>query len=162
MNKELIKENLTKAFKNFKEAISKHHDLNSKRADGGWSIGEIGNHIVKSTLCNMGATKKADRPFDQHATSIKELFLNFQMKLPAAPPLKPDSKNYTITELSSALDENLSEVIKMIDKDDLTELCIDIPLPVWGALSKYEWLVLMESHIIRHTHQVNTFHAVTV
>lgn len=159
MNKELIKEKLTKVFTDFKEAISNHQDINRKRADGGWSVGEIGNHIIKSTQSNFGTTKKTDRPYDQNASSIKELFLNFQLKLPAAPALQPEANNYKVTDLYNALDANLEAVIKMIDQDDLTDICVDIPLPVWGALTKYEWLVLMENHIIRHTNQVNKFKA---
>jgi len=159
MNKELIKEKLTKVFTNFKEAIGKHSDINRKRADGGWSVGEIGNHIIKSTQSNFGATKKSDRPYDQHANSIRELFLNFQLNLPAAPALQPDANNYNVTDLYSTLDANFESIIKMIDHDDLTDICVDIPLPVWGALTKYEWLVLMENHIIRHTNQVNKFKA---
>lgn len=157
MNKELIKQKIETAFADFKTAIQQHSAINKKRIDGGWSVGEIANHIIKGTIVNLGATKKIERPYDQHAASIRDLFLNFQAKFPAAPILQPDSKQYSNDELFSQLDENKNNIIRMIEQDDLTNTCIDIQLPVWGTLTKYEWLVLFENHIIRHTKQINDF-----
>lgn len=160
MNKELIKKKLDAAFEDFKAAISSHTDINKKRADGGWSVGEIGNHIIKSTQVELNPTKNSDRPYDQHATSIRDLFLNFQLKFPAMPQLQPETKVYSVGELFSDLDRNKENIFNMIDKDDLSEICVDNQLPVWGTLTKYEWLVLFENHIIRHTKQVTDFNAV--
>ena len=83
------------------------------------------------------------------------------MKFPTAPMLEPDSKEYSKDEIFSNLDKNLNSILRMIDKDDLTETCVDIELPVWGCLTKYEWLTLFENHIIRHTKQVSDFNSVT-
>jgi hypothetical protein len=157
MDKKSLKQNIENAFANFKAAINQHQDINIKRADGGWSVGEIAGHIVKSTGVNFGATQNTDRRYDQHAAAVKELFLNFQVKFPANPMLHPDAKQYSSDELFSSINKNLEAVLKMIDNDDLTRTCIDIALPVWGTLTKYEWLILMENHIIRHTHQVADF-----
>lgn len=157
MDKKILKQNITKAFDNFKAEIKKETDINQKRTDGGWSVGEIGDHIIKSTGSHWGATKVADRPYDKYAKEIKDLFLNFEMKFPAAPQLQPQMKSYTVTELFFSLDNNLKDIIRVIDVDDLAVICTDIQLPVWGTLSKFEWLTLIENHIIRHTHQVNQF-----
>ena len=157
MDKDLIKQRIDLAFTAFKSAIQQCSDINRKRSYGGWSVGEIANHIIKGTQTNLGATQKINRPYDLHAASIRDLFLNFQMKFPAAPMLKPDPGPYSKSGLFSNLDRNRDNVLAMIDNDDLTESCIDIQLPVWGALTKYEWLVLFENHIIRHTKQVNDF-----
>jgi hypothetical protein len=159
MNQKKLKNGLSTAFHNFRNAIDKHQDINSKRADGGWSVGEIGNHIVKSTGTEYGASGKTERPYDQHAQAIKEMFLNFNMKFHAMPFLIPDAKEYTKSELFDALDANLKAVYQMIETENLTETCTDIELPVWGCLTKYEWLVLMENHIIRHTKQVTNFNS---
>jgi hypothetical protein len=160
MDKDLIKQKIEVAFANFKTAILQNSDINKKRADGGWSIGEIANHIVKGTQIDLGATEKTGRPYDQHAAGIRDLFLNFQMKFPAAPMLQPDPRQYATGELFSSLDANKSKILRMIEKDDLTESCVDIQIPVWGTLTKYEWLILFENHIIRHTKQVNDFNKV--
>jgi hypothetical protein len=79
------------------------------------------------------------------------------MKFPADPFLQPDSKQYLMEEIFSSLDQRKEGIYEMINTDDLTEICVDIELPVWGHLTKYEWLVLIENHIIRHTRQVNDF-----
>jgi hypothetical protein len=160
MEKELVKEKIQMAFENFKTAILHHSDINKKRADGGWSVGEIANHILKGTSANLGATKKTERPYDQHAEGIRNLFLNFKMKFPAAPVLRPDSRLYSIEDTISLLDNSKEGILKMIESKDLTETCIDIAVPVWGKLTKFEWLVLFENHLIRHTKQVNEFNTV--
>lgn len=161
MNKASLKENIQTAFKNFLTAIQKHTDVNQKRADGGWSVGEIANHIVKGTQVSLGATKKTERAYDKNADSIRETFLNFNLKFPAAPFLQPDTKQYFVHDLFDLLDNSKNRIIKMMDDEDLTETCIDIEIPIWGCLTKYEWLVLFENHIIRHTKQVNGFHIAT-
>lgn len=157
MDKELLKQKIETVFTNFKAAINQHSDINKKRADGGWSVGEIAGHIIKGTGAQFGKTIKTERPYDQNADSIKNLFLNFELKFPAAPILQPESKQYSTDELFVVLDGNKADILRMIEQDDLTETCIDIQLPVWGALTKYEWLVLIENHLIRHTKQVTDF-----
>jgi hypothetical protein len=157
MDTNLIRQKIEAEFANFKTAMQKHSDINKKRADDGWSVGEIAAHIIKSTQVNLGATQKTERHFDQHAVGIRDLFLNFQMKFPSAPMLQPEGRQYSTGELLSMLDRNRDSIIRIIDNDDLTETCVDIQLPVWGTLTKYEWLVLFENHIIRHTKQVNDF-----
>lgn len=161
MNKALLKENIETVFKNFQTAILCHADINRKRADGGWSVGEIASHIIKGTQVDLRETQKTERPYDQHTTSIRDVFLNFQLKFPTAPILQPTPKQYSTDELFSMLDANKVSILRMIEQDDLTETCIGIELPVWGTLTKYEWLVLFQNHIIRHTKQVNDFDTVT-
>ncbi|NOT74910.1 MAG: hypothetical protein HOP08_08265 [Cyclobacteriaceae bacterium] len=160
MNKLLLREQIHTAFESFKGAIKGHGDINTKRADGGWTVGEVADHIIKSTDSNFGRTLKTDRPYDLHAIAIKTLFLDFTTKFPTANILEPDERKYSVIEMFAMLDNNKKRLFEMIDTDDLTETCIDIELPTWGSLTKYEWLVLIENHIIRHTHQVTDFERV--
>lgn len=161
MDKELVKTKIEIAFEDLKAAIRQHTDINRKRADGGWTIGEIANHIVKGTNVNLGTSKNTQRLYEQNEADIRNLFLNFKMKFPSASFLQPESKQYSMGEIFSSLDESRESVLKVITTDDLTETCVDIQLPVWGYLTKYEWLILFESHIIRHTKQVNDFNTIT-
>jgi len=160
MDTALISQKVETAFNNFEKSIGKHRDINQKRADGGWSVGEIGDHILKGTQADFGPTQKTERAYDQHADSIKETFLNFNLKFPAAPFLQPDEKEYTKPELLDALEHNKNALLNMIRREDLTETCVEVELPVWGRLTKYEWLVLIENHLVRHTRQVNDFNTV--
>ena len=88
VDKDLIKQKIASAFENFKNSIRHHTDINVKRADDGWSVAEVADHIVKSTNVHLGGTTKTNRPYDQHAEGIRDLFLNFQTKFPAAPNLR--------------------------------------------------------------------------
>ena len=47
MNKNDLKLRIETVFNNFINAIQQHADINKKRADGGWSVGQIANHILK-------------------------------------------------------------------------------------------------------------------
>jgi hypothetical protein len=159
IDKALLKETLGAAFENFKTAIEHHTNINIKRADGGWTVGEISDHIVKASGSDFGNTEQTTRPYDRHAKAIRDLFLNFKLKFPSAPELQPTPAKYSKADLFASIDENKRKLLAMIDNDDLTVTCTDIALPVWGTLTKYEWLVLIESHTIRHTNQVNEFSA---
>jgi len=157
MNKNDLKLRIETVFNNFINAIQQHADINKKRADGGWSVGQIGNHILKGTVTNLGSTKKTERPYDKNADAIKALFLDFGKKFSTAPDIEPDEKQYTKEDLIVSLRESQEEIFQMIDKEDLTETCVDWELPEWGNLTKYECVILYENHIIRHTKQAIDF-----
>jgi hypothetical protein len=161
MNKQDLKNRIEIAFNNFINAIQQHTDVNKKRADGGWSVGEIASHILKSTSTDLGNTRKTERPFDKNAEDIKNLFLDFNTKFKNAPNLEPDHRQYSKEEIIRSLQANCNNILKMIDHDDLTETCIDWSVPGWGNLTKYECVILFETHTIRHTWQVNQFNSVT-
>ena len=161
MNKNDLKLRMETVFNNFIHAIQQHTDINKNRVDGGWSVGQIANHILKGTDTNLGSTKKTERPYDKNADSIKMLFLDFGKKFSNTPDIEPDVKQYTKEDLIISLYELQKEVFQMIDNEDLTETCVDWELPVWGNLTKYECVILYENHIIRHTKQVTDFHKVT-
>jgi hypothetical protein len=161
MDKNDLKLRFETVFNNFIDAIQQHADINKKRADGGWSVGQIANHILKGTDTNLGSTKKKERPYDKNADAIKALFLDFGKKFSNAPDIEPDARQYTNEDLIVSLRESREKVFQMIDREDLTETCVDWELPVWGNLTKYECLILFENHIIRHTKQVIDFNKMT-
>jgi hypothetical protein len=160
MNKNDLKLRIETVINNFMNAIQQHTDINKKRADGGWTVGEIANHIIKGSDTNLGSTKKTKRPYDKNADAIKELFLDFGKRFRAAPDIEPDSKHYTKEEVMLSLGITMRKMFETIDKEDLTETCVDWELPVWGNLTKYECIILFENHIIRHTKQINEFNRV--
>jgi hypothetical protein len=161
MNKNDLKLRIDTVFNNFINAIQQHVDINKKRADGGWSVGQIADHILKGTDTNLGSTKKTERPYNKNAGAIKTLFLDFGKKFSTAPDIEPDAKQYTKDNLIVSLRESQKKISQMIDKEDLTETCVDWELPTWGNLTKYECVILYENHIIRHTKQVIDFNKVT-
>jgi len=160
MNKNDLKIRIDTVFNNFIHAIRQHDDINKKRADGGWSVGQIANHILKGTDTNLGSTKKTERPYDKNAGAIKALFLDFNKKFPNAPDIEPDAREYSKEDLTASLRQSREHVFRMIDHEDLTETCVDWALPVWGHLTKYECVILFENHMIRHTNQVTDFNKV--
>ena len=161
MDKVNLKLRIETVFDNFINAVQQHADINTKRADGGWSVGQIGSHILKGTDTNLGSVKKTERPYDENAGTIKALFLDFDKKFSTAPDLEPDIKQFIKEDLIGSLQESQEKIIQMIEREDLTETCVDWELPVLGNLTKYECVILYENHVIRHTRQVIDFHKVT-
>lgn len=158
MDKARIKAQLDKVFGNFQEALQQHDHINTKRADGGWSVGEIADHVLKSTGPDFATlTKETSREYDRYAANIRETFLHFDVKFEADPFLHPDHKTYTLSKLMERLEKNKTGLKKLVDENDLTRTCTTVELPGWGHLTVYEWLVLIENHMIRHTKQVNDF-----
>jgi hypothetical protein len=161
MNKQDLKNRIEAVFNNFIDAVKKHDDINKKRADGGWTVGEIADHILKGTGTDLGKTEKTTRAYDKNVADIKNVFLDFKRKLKNAPNLEPDHKQYSKDDVLRDLATNRNNVLKMIDTEDLTETCIDWSVPGWGNLTKYECVILYEVHTFRHTRQVNEFYNVT-
>ena len=124
-------------------------------------MGQIADHILKGTDTNLGSTKKTERPYNKNADAIKAMFLDFGKKFSTAPDIEPDARQYAKEDLIVALRESQKKVFQMIDKEDLTETCVDWELPTWGNLTKYECVILYENHIIRHTNQVIDFNKAT-
>jgi hypothetical protein len=151
----LLKNDISKAFFDFKRAINANRKINVKYSIDTWSVGEIAEHILLGAKVDFSNTQKTERPFDLQVNSIKEFFLDFAQKHESMPILRPEHKDYQLNEILLRLDDFERNLLNVIDKDDLTEECVDdVLLTGWGYLTKYEWIHLHQYHIIRHMNQI--------
>lgn len=164
-----LEQQIHQVFEHFIDELSSFPTdlLNKDPKAGNWTIGQLAQHVVLATA-GLGdeKTKPVDRPYDQLEDSIRETFLLSKEKFQAPEFINPEKKNYQLQDLLRDLRANHELLISTIHKKDLSVLCLDIELPGWGYLTRFEWLKLIIYHVKRHTMQleklkeIQTAHAV--
>lgn len=158
IDKNKLKDEITKAFSSFKSAINAIENINVKISAELWTVGDIAEHILLGSQVDFKNTRKSERPFDLNVNAIKVFFLNFREKHEAMSVLQPKSKEHLKKDIFDRLDKFEKDLHDVINNDDLTFECVDnILITGWGYLTKFEWIKLHEYHIIRHTHQITKF-----
>lgn len=158
MNAQDLKNEINKALDEFTRLVQLFTDeqLNASQGENRWTAGELAQHVVLATQTwTPQQTKKADRPYDKYEDEIRQLFLNQEIKMQAPPFIIPEHKEYTLSEIVKELKWNKHAAAKSIDENDLTDIILDMELPGWGYLSRYEWFILMLYHTQRHTQQLH-------
>lgn len=132
--------------------------INSAPYRGSWTGGQVVDHVLKSgsgAFEVMHAPCSATtRPFDEKKQGMKDLFLDFSIKmqspveiLPTETPLQKDQLVHTVQHLFSKITHAAATL-------DLTETCNAFEFPGEGALTRYEWLSFFMYHTQRHTLQL--------
>ena len=140
--------------------------LNVSPPDNGWTAGQVADHLSKANGGVLpilyGKTEKSIRRADEKVTQIKNLFLNFSVKFKSAPQIMPSDgvveKKIILHELKTKL-AALYEAARILD---LSEICLDVEVPVLGMLTRLEWLYLVCYHTERHIHQITNIFEKTV
>lgn len=129
--------------------------LNKVPFEGSWTAGQVAEHII---ICGSAIpdkqTKVSGRPFDEKAASVAELFLNFDMKFEADPFLHPKQAVHHKEEVLQKLQKMEVRHKATAEMADLQALCLDMELPGFGHLTRYEWLRFVLVHTQRHTRQI--------
>ena len=72
-----------------------NEQLNSRPANGSWTAGQIGDHLDRSyNVSNilMGTTEVTKRAPNQKMEEIRELFLNFDIKMDSPKAVEPTDR----------------------------------------------------------------------
>lgn len=124
-------------------------------AGDGWSPVQVCEHIIKfSSGIPDRHTETTGRPYDQQVETIRQLFLNFSIQMKSPEFVQPGNPVRDQPETIHLLQAALVRLEDKIKNADLTLLCKDIELPVFGYLTRYEWIKFIEVHIERHVHQL--------
>lgn len=160
-----LKRNIEITFDNLISELSMfdEYSLNQVPFEGSWTAGQTAEHII---ICGSGLpdtqTTEANRAHDEKVQAVKELFLNFDIKFETAPSIAPGSPPHDKQMLVNKIKE-IKEILKTIaDTKPLEELCLDMQLPTFGNLTRYEWLRFILFHTQRHTHQVSVIGKKTI
>jgi hypothetical protein len=156
----LIKELSSTIEKNFDQFMQlmaefSEEQLNTVPYSGGWTAGQVANHIILATD-GLPDTQTAspDRQIDLYVNPIESIFLDFSTNMPAFDFLTPKARIYQKDELIGELNRIKQKLIDIANTKDLSLLCLDFELPQMGHLTRYEWLKLIVAHTLRHTHQL--------
>lgn len=139
----------------------KEKDYNKQPPFGGWTPAEVVQHIIMATgdLPDQ-QTVPTDRLYFEKDETIRSVFLDFNTKMNAMDMLTPENREYNREEQVKSIEGIREKHLRSIREKDLFALCLDFELPVWGTLTRYEWVKFIGYHTIRHLHQLKNIHNV--
>lgn len=132
--------------------------INTAPFEGSWTPAQVGQHLYKSykgvPQLLQGPVKKTERDPAQNIGQIKKDFLDFSTKLKAPDFIVPESKAYDRGILLDQLQKALGLIGEAARSLDLTETCTAFSFPVYGELTRMEWVYFVICHTRRHNHQL--------
>lgn len=152
-----LKNSLHESFSNLIDTIEKFDDtsLNQEPFESSWTAGQVANHIIKSTReIPDQKVAEADRSPDEKVESLKNMFLDFSIKMESPEFILPERKEYHKEDIIKQIENIKVAHIAIIKSKDLSALCLDTELPVFGFLTRYEWLSFITFHTQRHQNQL--------
>ena len=137
--------------------------INTAPAEGAWTGGQIVRHLLKGSVADLlyGNVTPTERQPDLHVEPLRNLFLDFSIKMQSPDVLVPEDMHYEKAELMKGLEDTAARIRKAIQTLDLTATCLDFEMPQTGYLTRLEWICFYIVHTQRHTRQLqHTFQTV--
>jgi len=133
-------------------------DLNTVPFEGSWTGAQVGRHIYKASKgmdeLLLAPTGPVNRDPEEKAEELKNLFLDFSIKMKSPDFIIPEDREYATEELIASLCQVKDKIIPAAKEADLTQLA---PLPEGHPLQGYtklEMVHFMTYHTMRHNHQI--------
>jgi len=155
--KSLLIKDISVTFELLHSALSSFSEntINQIPFEGSWTAGQTAEHII---ICGNGipdsTTTSAGRFHDEKVAPIKELFLNFGIRFETDPAIAPGLPPHDRQSLLKNIKHIEKVLLSAAGKGNLEELCLDMELPTFGNLTRYEWLQFILFHTQRHTQQI--------
>ncbi|WP_096153448.1 MULTISPECIES: DinB family protein [Bacillus] len=128
------------------------------KVDGGWTIGEIVEHlylIEKRIVQSMKNAVVYQLVTSNREVHLKDILKNRTRKVDAPTYLKPSGADFTKKELLSLLENSRDELKEFLDNTDMKELCLYGFTHRWiGDLTCKQWVELIGYHELRHISQM--------
>ena len=138
--------------------------INTVPPTGGWSAGQVGEHLFKSDSAILnalhGPVKETTRQPDKYVDGINSAFLDFGTKMNAPDLIIPSNDVYHDKEtLIMALKSNRDLLGKAIRSLDLSLTCTDpVMNEIVGEWTRLEYVNFVISHTHRHINQLKKIH----
>lgn len=130
--------------------------------EGSWTAGQTADHILRfasggvSILNGDGQT--TERNPEQNIVPLRDLFLNFEIKMNAPEFVCPAEAPHNKEVLHRALDQVFTKMAALSKHADLNLTFTDFEMPQFGKLTRLEWLLFILFHTQRHIHQLQNIH----
>ncbi len=135
--------------------------LNKKPGSEVWSVGQITEHLSKSTRSISKILSidgfSTDRKPDSLVLQLKEIMEDMVHKTKSAEFLLP-AELVRKAELTSEFSASLEELVRMSEQADLSIIPYNVTFPTIGPITKLEWLFFAGFHIKRHWRQIRNLH----
>jgi len=144
----------TSCFLEMVEAFSQE-DINRIPFENSWTAAQVAEHVTRS---NIGIVKSlrqtgnaALRPVDEGVQRLKDVFLNFEMKLQSPTFILPTrdiyDREWVITHLKNSIVELKNTAVDVNHHQEIDH-------PIFGKITKYELLHFVIYHTQRHIRQL--------
>jgi len=148
---------LAAAFDKFSETLLSFDPdvVNEVPFAGSWTPAQVAVHIIMATDgVPDGHTSPAHRAYDANLVKIRPWWEDLSQKFTSPEPLRPDTEPRSVKILLEELSRVRVKDLTIIDKTDISAVCLDFELPGIGYLTRFEWLWFIEMHLKRHQFQL--------
>lgn len=133
-------------------------DFSKKPSEEEWSAAEVLEHLYRSEFgisrLFSGESAPADRKPDIRVQKMEASLLNFSKKTKAPEVIQPTKNEQGKAELLASFIKNREKIAQAYSKNEPYELCLMYEHPVYGSLTRFEWLSFCILHTKRHIHQL--------
>lgn len=134
-----------------------YDEFNEVPFEGSWTAGQVADHLLKAadvTQVLHGRTAPTWRNPGEKVEMLRHVFLDFKTKFKTPDFIVPSDGPHSQAEMDTALTEVWAGLDAATRKLDLTQTCLDFELPVFGLLTRTEWICFYMVHTQRHIHQL--------
>ncbi|MCP9290614.1 MULTISPECIES: DinB family protein [Gracilimonas] len=157
-----LKEQLLNNTDVFIDKINEFTDaqFNLKPDSDSWSAADVLEHVYRSEFgvprLFTGETKKLnDRKPDAHVSRMKQRFLESDAKMEASGVILPTEGKKSRESLIEKFRSNRIKIAGLIEDLPADELCLKFEHPVFGLLTRMEWVHFSIIHSQRHQKQLD-------
>lgn len=162
MKESVVRNALKKSTRELLQVISQfpEEDFNTKPLGGGWTAGQVAEHLIKvETGTNRlftGETKICDRDPEEKINNIRNRLTDFETKINAMDTIVPDDNPKNKDDVLDKLQDIRQRLTGMIELHDLSELITGFAHPLFGSLTRIEWIYFNIYHAERHLEQIKS------
>ena len=126
MNKAEIKKDLDRSTTELLDILRNIPDtiFNTKPPGGGWTIGQVAEHLIKVETSAVrlfsGAVESPDRDPEKKIGEIRERFLDYDTKLKAFGPIVPDASAKDKVRALNKIQDIRQKLRSLVDIQDMT------------------------------------------
>ncbi len=159
MVKSVVRSDLKKSTRELLTTISNFPEeyFNTHAKEGRWTAGQIAEHLIKVETGTVhfftGETEPTDRDPLQKISKVKERLLNDDLRMNANEPIIPDDKPKDKESVLKKLQDIRQRLISLVEIEDLTELISSFAHPLFGPMTRVEWIYFNILHSRRHIRQ---------
>lgn len=157
-------ENITETRTALEEALDTFdaETFNEVPFAGSWTAGQVADHLLKAggvTQVLYGRTAPAGRDPEQKMEMLRHVFLDFNTKMTSPDFIQPSDGPHDLLEYRTSLAAVWQGLSDSATDLDLSLTCLDLELPVFGLLTRMEWIGFYAVHTQRHTHQLHRIYS---
>jgi len=135
-----------------------HESFNQKPARGGWTAGEVTEHLllfdIRLNQVLATATHKTERDITEKMPVFTARVSDRKNKIDAPPFLLPLPGIQSLPELVEKIRAERTKIVRIIEENDLSFHSKEFPHRLFGELTAHEWINLVDVHTNRHMAQL--------